>query len=78
MVSDIKYHRHCSLLKTNSMNRENQPLVTCEPIEFEKYAVEIQDLKKITDCFKRIYRIYLVLTTKNRKSQHVINWTWTH
>ena len=30
------------------MNRENQPLVTDEPVEFET-QVEVQDFKKTTD-----------------------------
>jgi hypothetical protein len=30
------------------MNRENQPLVTNEPVEFEKWMVEIQNFRKIT------------------------------
>ena len=30
------------------MNGENRPLVTEEPIEFEKYLVEVQDFRKIT------------------------------
>ena len=32
----------------NSMIGENRQLVTDEPVEFEKYPVEIQDCRKIT------------------------------
>jgi hypothetical protein len=34
------------------MNVENRPLVTGEPLEFEKYAVGVQGFRKITDCFR--------------------------
>ena len=37
---------------------ENRQLVTGEPVEFEKYPVEIQDCRKINDHFRGIYRIY--------------------
>jgi len=37
---------------------ENRQLVTNEPVEFEKYPVEVQDCRKITDHFRGIYRIY--------------------
>ena len=40
------------------MNGENQPLVTDEPVEFEK-SVENQDFKKNTNPFKKIFGIYL-------------------
>ena len=32
----------------NTMNGENRPLVTDEPVEFEKWPVEVKDLMKIT------------------------------
>jgi hypothetical protein len=36
------------------MNRENRPVVTDELVEFEKQlVVEVQDLKKITDCLEK-------------------------
>ena len=41
---------------------ENRQLVTNEPVEFEKYPVEVQDCGKITDYFRGIYRIYPNLT----------------
>ena len=31
------------------MNGENRPLVTDEPVEFEKYLVGVQDFKKGTN-----------------------------
>jgi hypothetical protein len=46
---------------------ENRQLVTNEPVEFEKYPVEIQDCTKITDHFKGIYRIYSNLIKENRR-----------
>jgi hypothetical protein len=36
-----------------AMIRENRQLVTDEPVEFEKYAVEVvQDFRKIADRFR--------------------------
>ena len=32
------------------LSRENQQLVTDEPVEFEKQPVEIQDFKKFPNC----------------------------
>ena len=49
------------------MIRENRQLVTYEPVEFEKYPVEVQDCRKITDHFRGIYRIYLNLIKENRR-----------
>ena len=37
---------------------ENRQLVTSEPVEFEKYSVEFQGFRRITDHLKGIYRIY--------------------
>ena len=54
----------------HAMNRENQPLVTDEPVEFEKYLVEVQDFRKITDHFRGIQRIHHKLTKKSRSMQH--------
>ena len=42
------------------MNGENQPLVTDEPIE-------VQDVRKIIDHFRRIYGIYLNVIKTNQK-----------
>ena len=46
------------------MNRENQPLVIDEPVEFGISLVEVQDFGKITDQFRGIYGIYLKLMKK--------------
>ena len=37
---------------------ENRPIVTDEPVEFEKEPVEVQGCRKITSHFRGIYRIY--------------------
>ena len=47
--------------ETIPMIRENRQLVTDEPVEFEKKPVEVQDSRRITDHFRRIYGIYLKL-----------------
>ena len=36
------------------MNGKNQLLVTDEPVEFQKQLVEVQDLRKITGCYRGI------------------------
>jgi hypothetical protein len=51
------------------MKKKNRPLVTNEAVEFEKYPVEVQDFRKITDRFRRIYIEHLKLVT---------DWTWKH
>ena len=55
------------------MNKENQPLVINEPVEFEKYTVEVQDFKNIPERSRGIHEIYLklmkinqIITTWNR------------
>ena len=57
---------------------ENWQLVTNELVEFEKQPVEVEDCRKMTDLFKRIYRIYPNLTRKTGGYQHVIGWTCKH
>ena len=47
------------------MIQENRQLVTDEPVEFEKYPVEVEECRKITDQFRGIYRIYPNLIKKN-------------
>ena len=42
-----------------STNGENQPLVSDEPVEFEKQSVDVQDFVRITRRSRRIYRICL-------------------
>ena len=39
------------------MNGENRPLVTGEPVEFEKSQVEVQDFRKITHHFRGMWNI---------------------
>ena len=46
---------------------ENRQLVTDEPVEFEKWPVEVEDCMKIIDYFRGIYRIYPSLTKENRR-----------
>ena len=50
-----------------TMIRENQQLVTNEPVEFEKYPVDVQDCRKITDQFRGIYGIYPNLIKEHRR-----------
>ena len=45
---------------------ENRQLVTNEPVEFEKWPVEVQDCRMITYHFRGIYKIYLNLVKQNR------------
>ena len=49
----------------NSMIGENRQFITNEPVEFEKWPVEAQDCRKITDHFRGIYRIYPNLIKEN-------------
>ena len=48
-------------------DRGEPHLVTDEPVEFEKYPVEVQDCRKITDHFRGIYGIYPDLIKENRR-----------
>jgi len=52
--------------------------ITYKPIAFEKEPIEIQDVKKSTDLFRGIYKIYLKLVKQTKRSQHVTGWTWKH
>ena len=58
----------------DTMNMENQLLVTIELVEFEKRPVEVQDFKKINDHFREIYGIYLKLINKNPKDQQHVQY----
>ena len=49
------------------MNRENQLLVTDEPVEFEKQPAEVQDIRKITNHFRGNFRVYLKFTKESWK-----------
>jgi len=49
------------------MIRENRQLVTDEPVEFEKLAVEVQDCRKLPIILEEfIEHIYLNLIKENR------------
>ena len=48
-----------TIFSVDSSNRKNGPLVTDEPVEFEKEPVEVKDLEKIADHLGGIYGIYL-------------------
>ena len=47
-------HLHVRLLHDDSRSRngESRPLITDEPDEFQKQPVEVQDFRKISDCFR--------------------------
>ena len=49
------YASYISTQHTKPMNGENWPLVTNEPVEFEKSPVEVQDFGIIIDRFRGIY-----------------------
>ena len=46
---------------------ENWPLVTNELVELEKWPVEVQDRRNITDHFRGIYRIYPYLIKERQR-----------
>ena len=46
---------------------ENRQLVTDVPVEFQKYPIQIQGFRKITDQSRGIYRISLNVIKKTRK-----------
>ena len=49
------------------MKGENRPLVTDEPVKFEKQPVEVQDFFwKIPDCFRGFHGTYLKSIKKHR------------
>ena len=52
---------------TEPMIGENRQLVTNELVEFEKWPVEVQDCRKITDHSRGIHRIYPNLIKENRR-----------
>ena len=58
--------RHPSFLPSK-MGGENQPLVTDEPVEFEKQPVAVQDFRKSTHHCRGMCVIYLDLINKNPK-----------
>ena len=50
------------------MNMENRLLVADEPFGFEKYMVEVHDVKRSTYQFRGICRICLKLISKTGKT----------
>ena len=61
------------MLKSGSMNRENEPILTYKLVEFEKYLVQIQDFKKMIDPFWGVCRIFLNVI---KKSQQMSKCNW--
>ena len=65
------------------MDGRNRPLVTDEPVEFErKKPVEVQDVSKIMDWFRRIYGICPQFSKRKLplppKDQNIVSTTgWT-
>jgi hypothetical protein len=58
----------CFLKVLGPMTGENRQIVTDEPVEFEKEPVEVQDCRKITHYFRKLYRIiYPNLIKGNRR-----------
>ena len=49
------------------MNRENRPLVTDELVELVNKPVQVQDFRKIINCFRGIHRMYFELMKRNHK-----------
>jgi hypothetical protein len=65
IVCDTKYPKRGSVpsppLPSIPLNGKNRQLVTDEPVEFEKYPVEVGDFRRITGHFRGICRrIYLI------------------
>ena len=56
---------------------ENRRLVTDEPVKSEKSPVGVRYLRRFTDHFGGIYRIYLIMNqSKTGRRQHVTTgWT---
>lgn len=62
--------RFCGSIKAcfnimKQLNAEKRSLVTHELDEFEKYPVVVQDFRRITDCFRGIYGVYLIFMKQN-------------
>ena len=49
----------------------DQPVVSYEPVEFEKVTVEGQDFRKIINQLTWIYRIYLILIKRKLKDDNM-------
>ena len=50
---------------------EDPALVADEPAEFEKSSIEVQGLRKFTNHFRGIYRVYLNKIKQNRKMSNM-------
>lgn len=66
-----------------STNRENHPVLTDEPVKFEKEPVKVEDFGEIMHHLRGICGIYpsLIIITiiiKTKRCQCVTNWTWKH
>ena len=46
---------------------ETWQLVTYEPVEFEKWPIEVQDFMKMIDHYRGMNKIYLDLIKENRR-----------
>lgn len=55
----------------DARNGEKWPLVKDDVIDFEKYPVEVQDVKKIIEDSRGICGIQLTLINWNRKDQNM-------
>ena len=55
---------------------ESRPLVTYEPVKFEKQPVEVQDFKKTTHHLEEFKEH--TSTEKPERCQHATGWTWKH
>ena len=53
---------------------ENRQLVADEPLEFEKYPVEVGDFRRNTDHLEESQ----ISIRKTKGCQHVIGWTFKH
>jgi hypothetical protein len=49
--------------------------MTYESVEFEKQHVQVQNLRKTIEHFRRMHGILLKLIKKKNQIQHVTGWT---
>jgi hypothetical protein len=61
-----------------AMSKETWRLFADDQGEIEKQLVQVEDLKKIDDHFRGIYRTYLNLWRKTKRYQHMSGWSWKH
>ena len=60
-------------VEVNLLNGKNRTLITDEPVEFEKYLVQEQDFRKLTNHLGGIYGIYLKWM---KKTQKITKYNW--